>query len=486
MNGIFPRLLIFSSWFIFPVLLFSYGLDEYSLSNKLIAASIFLVATFPLFSVLRGNHAALMLVLVMVNYLIFFVFPIFHESALDLFYGTIRPEDGVIDKTLLIVLFAVCFIQVGFFAAGKFLGLFPVEGLKLKSDNTRLFLFAITIIVASIYLFSVEGDVSPTLFKLYMVVFSADLGVAILSLLFYEGKLNLVQKWFALGTLALLIGVGFAGGSTQTFVQPLAIWFIARWLVTGKVPAFALVLCFVFIVVVQPVKNQFRAEAWYGRAEIGMVEAGLLYIDLIEKHWFTETEDVDLGNTSRRMSLLLQTSHVVKLTPSKIPFQGADSLLYPVYGLIPRIIWKDKPIAQKINIWFADEYDISTKRGIEKARFGIGHPGEAYISFGMVGLPFIFFMLGVMYYLPLHFLTHSKSGWRRKASAALADLRSLDPGLKGILIVLLIQNMVVGSSVGNVFGAVAQQLVVQYLLLLIFAGKGLLRTRASVPAAVGR
>jgi hypothetical protein len=478
-RGRWVQVLVTISWLLFPVVLFEFGLDVYSTSNKMLGVAIYVACSFPVLMLYRTGYTVMMLVLVMANYIVFFVVPLFHESLLRLFYGPIVPKENLIDKTLTIVLLAVCFIQLGFYAARVVFKTFSIPRLELRTDPTRLFYLALVCILSSIFFIFLQ-NVPPSLIKLYAIVFSSDLGIAILSLLFYGKKLGGSQKLIALLALIGVAGIGFSSGSTQLAVQPLAIWYLGKWITTARIPFAPVVMCCVIVIVLQPVKSEYRDEVWYGGDDIGVLDSGLRYISLVEDHWLGSNDDVDLGTTSRRMSLLLQTSHVVNLTPRHIPFQGGDSLLYTIYGLIPRIFWEGKPIAQKINIWFAGAYQITTKSALKKARFGIGHPGEAYISYGMIGVPVIFFLLGVLYYLPIHMLTYTARGGNRGHATIFSmssDLKNIDPGLKAIFLVVLVQNMIIGSSIGNVFGAVIQQLVAQFLIIKLVAGTGVWRTR---------
>jgi hypothetical protein len=200
---------------------------------------------------------------------------------------------------------------------------------------------------------------------------------------------------------------------------------------------------------------------------MGQMEKIGLFADLFAKHWLSS----DLGSgratesTVNRSSLLLQTAHVLDWTPDVVPYENGRTFAYFLIGWVPRFLWPDKPIAQEANIKYAINYGVTTEEGIERTMFGVGELGEAFMNFGAAGIFPVFFILGILSYLPVH-LVAVPSFYRLRTE-------QLDMSLiaaVALLVAIIVRLIFIGSTVANVYGGILQLIVVQAGLMYLFAG----------------
>jgi hypothetical protein len=128
-----------------------------------------------------------------------------------------------------------------------------------------------------------------------------------------------------------------------------------------------------------------------------------------------------------RTSLLPQVSHVLDLTPSQIPFQGAQTYSYMAVALIPRLVWPDKPSVNDANRYYQLAFGLSTVNTLDSVNIGAGCLAESYISFGWPGVVCIMFTIGIILGI------YERSFLGRDSSALfLAIGVALLPGVMGI------------------------------------------------------
>jgi hypothetical protein len=100
--------------------------------------------------------------------------------------------------------------------------------------------------------------------------------------------------------------------------------------------------------------------------------------------------------TVNRFDMLHIFSHVLELTPGEVPYYGGASYEYLLYGWIPRLLWRDKPISMEANIMFALDYGLLIESQRDSVRMGIGFLTEAYANFGVGGVVVIMFVIGTL------------------------------------------------------------------------------------------
>lgn len=477
------QLILAASWIIVPMIIIFGAEPEYSLSNRIYASALYIICTFSIIQALRDHYLIPVLALVMMNYILFFVIPIFHETEVEIFSGTILVDNELMDTVFLITIMAVSSIQIGYLIAGYWFEHVKFPRFSLPIIENKLFYFAIVSIFGGLFLHKVI-NIPPSFAKLMSVLLSWELGVAILCLMYYRINFTTSKKILIIVVMCIIVFNGFTSGLTQNVIQPLVIWYVGRWLVLKQIPFKSFFFVAVIFLALQPVKSEYRDVVWYGDSSniqlSNSFEKAAFYGGLVYDYWIVKENDrLSMDTTSRRSSLLLNTEHIVDLTPEIVPYQEGESLLYIVYGLIPRILWPDKPIAQEANVFFADKYGIGSERSNNSTRYGMGHVGEVYSNFGMLGIVPTFLFIGFMYYVPIYFLpvnnrvkrdtSLSKNQIRNHTSVAEHDTTNI--ALEAMLLVMVINFMIIGSTVGNVFGSVIQQMLVQALVIHLLVGK---------------
>jgi hypothetical protein len=429
----------------------------YSVTQRLLALALFALGTWPLVRFAQRPNGVLLLELVALQYAIFFALPVFHQDRIATTSGYDVPRASAVTMSLTIALLALAGTMTGYVFSRRLLQSGAWKA-TLDIPGRRLFVFALLAILG-VHLLPLLGlVVSNAWSRPLSVLLSQDLGVALLGCLYHQGRLNLWQKYVALLAVALAIAIGLLSGMAQSALQPLLIWFLCSWLGRRKPPVVGFSVLAAIVIMVQPLKGEYRQAIWYGPRAYSMAEKVRLLGDLFTEEWFgggLSTEAVTekaRDAASERLSLLLSTARYVEWTPSVIDYKQGSTLLYLAYGWIPRVVWPDKPIAQTANVELPVAYGLQSIRSVKTTRFGVGHVAEAYVNFGPLGILPIFLILGALFRVPEVMLG------RHGSAANMA-----------ICIALAVNMMYIGSTIGNVFGGFVQQIVVQVFLLRLLA-----------------
>jgi hypothetical protein len=445
--------------FVYVVALFlflTYANDNFTLTQRLLAWLIFVAGTLPVVRFLMRPRGVPLLEFVNVQFVVLFALPVFYETRLSTLHGYRVPAENAITMALFCALAGLLALGLGFRFARRTIRV-RVGLLSFPASELRLFVLAVLMVVGAIMLFSGAVPVSAGLMQPLLVIVSQDLGLTILALQFYQGSLLPWQKNVARAVFGTTLVIGLVGGSTQGLLQPVLIWMTCKWVITRKGPTrFALIMGAAFFML-QPVKSAYRSEVWYGHESYSLLGKIGLYQRLIVMHWskmFTEPDaitDQVRSSASERLSLLMSTAHYVELTPSQVDFKNGSTLAYMAYGWIPRFLWTDKPIAQMANKLLPVEYGIQSEVGTQTAMFGVGSVAEVYANFGVYGIIPVFFILGILYQLPVSLVGSARS------TAEYA-----------IVLAALLNVMWIGSTISHAFGGIVQQVLVQAIVLRAF------------------
>ena len=457
---------IFIGYVIAMILFLLMAQDGYSIGSILVAWLVFVIGTLPmiLFIAKRSLHVPV-IELMMLAYANAFSIPLFFQTKQNILVKTIYPEDVPVTFCLFMALLATTALWYGFKLSPSLLKGLNLPRLNLRCNNRRLFYYGLLLCFLSLAASSVSFG---TFQGLVNVVASLDLGVALLAFLYYKGVLNHNEKIFVLIIIALLVLNGISSGMAQAMLQPLVIWFVCRWLVTRKLEISFVVVGVVLLVLIQPVKLEYRNVVWFGETQkLNTIEKIDTFTTIFYEYWFvSDKEEKIVESTFSRTSLLLQTAHVIDWTPNVVPYRNGETFYFMAVTWIPRFIWPDKPTAQQANINYAIDYGVTTKEGIKTTMFGVGYLGDVYMNFGALGVVPIFLILGVLCYLPVYLLSISQE--------ALKEVRATDSTLNiaamALLIAVIFKLIFIGSSISDSFGGLIQLIVVQGVLLTLVAG----------------
>ncbi len=101
-------------------------------------------------------------------------------------------------------------------------------------------------------------------------------------------------------------------------------------------------------------------------------------------------EDTNWEFLTDRISEINMFTQFVNNTPTNIDYYGFEILIDSFYALIPRVLWKDKPITEEISMKRVYAAGVISESSIVSAK--TRPVVDAYLSFGTLGV-FVFFIL---------------------------------------------------------------------------------------------
>lgn len=148
---------------------------------------------------------------------------------------------------------------------------------------------------------------------------------------------------------------------------------------------------FIFLLLVQSVKSEYRQYAWSGKG------SGFgLYMDLLKEHitqpelYLDETYLFPIVNRANQGMII---GKVMDYIPARAPYAGGETVFKTVAAsFVPRLLWPDKPIS-------GGKYNMERFTGfiIEGYSMNISPLGEAYGNFGVDGGVVFMFFYGLFF-----------------------------------------------------------------------------------------
>jgi hypothetical protein len=435
----------------------AFALPIYTATDRLLAWCVFVLATMPLIRFLRRPVGVPLFEFVALQYGLLFALPVFYEEELQWYRFTGAPSSEAITATLTCCILALVALQAGYRCAVAKMHITP-RLLSFHSSTRRLFVFAVASVTGSLLIASGTIVVGADALQAMSVVVSGDLGIALLGLLHYRRLLRRWQSYLAYALVAVSMLYGLVGGMTEAALQPALIWMMCQWIVQRRVPTKLAAVIVSMFFVLQPVKRAYRAETWFSGHTLSFGEKLAFYDRLINVYWTGIGTPSDVAtdvrrSASARLTLLMSTARFIELTPSQVDYKHGETISYVFYSFVPRLLWHDKPIAQVANKVMPVEYGMQFEGSTRTTMFGVGHIAEAYVNFGLVGILPLFFMLGICYYVPVNLFKNQ-----------------YDTPALAVVIAVTVNIMWIGSTIGQSFGPILQQIVVQGLLLRVFTG----------------
>jgi hypothetical protein len=153
---------------------------------------------------------------------------------------------------------------------------------------------------------------------------------------------------FLLPTLAFAIAIGMLTGMKESFVTVMVsagVPFLlgnSRW----RIPSI-LGVVLVFMFVVTPIVGGFRQDVrGNGALDLGSaLSLGVEKVFSADGYLLNPSETANGPSTLERVRLIDNVAIIIERTPGKIPYRSFDELVSaPVSGMVPRLLWPDKPI----------------------------------------------------------------------------------------------------------------------------------------------
>lgn len=400
---------------------------------------------------------------------------VLHADRLLLRWGEARLSEPSVDLALLYAGLAVPAMWLGWAAAGPLGAARGVPRLRLAVPQGALrtagaVLVLLSLLADALWLRGLLPLQQPWV-GLITVLLPGDLGFAMVLLASLVGErapgakaplgsslsssLSSSLFWALFAAAAV---VALMRGVLSALVKPLLIYLLGWLLVRRRLRLWPVLAALLAVVLLQPVKAEFRARVWDRQSTLSLGERVTLYLDLTAQHWLGgETAPVvdrerAVQAAASRASAALQLAHVVELTPASVPYQGGATYRYLRYALIPRLLMPDKPIAQHADVWAAVVYGYTTQSGTAHVMVGLSQLAEAYVNFGLLGGLLVLALVGALFRLIDELLAHP-----RAAAGALA------------LHLYFVQNVTLAfeGSLANFWGGVLQQLVVYGVALAL-------------------
>ena len=378
------------------------------------------------------------------------------------FAGGFASPDGIVRAQLLALLGIVSLYFGMRLGVGRRLRTTPTLDLRDTSASPKYVIAAMVFGVSLRYLPILSNFLGSSFRQVFMILQNA-LPLVAYAILLRRSLMRRVPLYerallvsFVLGTVLFGLATGWVGTGVSIIMVTGCVVLDTRF----TIPKAAVLVVFSYILFLQPAKQQFRAAYWGTDSQSGDVSRASDWISMSKQKWQHALSDSDpealrqqLYGSMSRFSMLQQSSNVMDLTPSIVPYQGWKMYSFMAYTLIPRAIWKDKPMVNDANRFYQVTYKITAERDLDGVSIGVGVLTEGYISFGWIGAAFAMAFVGVV----LDCVT------------ALTLTRDAGMLMKGVGIALLPGFAVMEAHMAQYLGGVVQQAFLTILIMLPLA-----------------
>ncbi len=338
---------------------------------------------------------------------LFYHLAVFHERNLKLRWGEARISDTSVELGLLLATLATPALWLGWYLAGvaRIGKVLPRPALDVPPRlifNVGTFICLWSLLINALWL---RGDLSiqQPVVSVIAVFSPTELGFAMVLVPWLRGHGGPKDKLTVFGLLFLAGVLSLMSGMILVVLRPLIVYLLGWLFIRRRARLFSVVVLLGVVLVMQPVKAEFRARVWDKATEMGLTERATLYVELLARHWLggdtTDSADAtqSVETAAARTGAVLSLSHYIELTPSTVPHQYGATYRYFLYAPIPRVFDPQKPTAQFADIWAAVMYGYTTEGGTAHVMVGLSQIAESYINFGFLGSLFMLMFIGVLY-----------------------------------------------------------------------------------------
>ncbi len=454
-----------STVIIVPLILSEYG---FSWLETFLGLLLLGICLYPSVRYLAQHNADLPTMPVFcLAYALQFAFPIFTQDDTFLLLGAeVRYlAEKEVAIALLLAIGGICSLQLGYFGfqRSNYRRVVPVARLPLKKRKALAYCALVGVFLPLLFTFQgiIPAELQQPLSSIMRVLQTQVLVViAILGWLYYGRKESKFYAVWLYGLVLVAAMRGVSGGSIEEAVVPFGVFFVVKWLYTGRVPLAPIFVTALLVVFLSPVKSDYRERTWFGEepdlAEQSSLTRGTLWIEQATDYW-AETiagrRDISEATSSAtgRADFIHQVAYIYSMTPSVVPYQYGKTYSFFLVSFIPRLLWPDKPTAGSANGFYAVTYGITSEEGAKTTTFGVSILGEAFMNFGWPGVILIMLVQGIL----IGAMQHSFGG---KVSG---------PGGQAVFLCFFVYFLNgIGSSAEIMFGGILQNLLLGYVLLL--------------------
>lgn len=192
------------------------------------------------------------------------------------------------------------------------------------------------------------------------------------------------RTWYLVGGIVAVLANSLAQAMFGELVYLLALSVILVLLgrkVSNKLKYGIATVGFLFVIVLQSIKSDYRDVAWLGKTEQGNTEA---FVTLFMDRLSSPSQFFDLTvmfPTVNRFNQGMIVGKVMVYIPKEKPFAEGETIFTSLAAsFIPRLLWPDKPTS-------GGHYNMERFTGfkIEGYSMNVSPMGEAYGNFGVGG-----------------------------------------------------------------------------------------------------
>lgn len=357
---------------------------------------------------LRGVPVTL---LVAAQLYLYYGVPQFSQTAMHLIGGVYRPSQHALHEAVWLVVigevvFLACYHMTCRIERGVnlFDRLIPEPSATWRAPAfmyavPTFVIYCVTSLNPAVIPLSIQ-HITVQLFNIWIL----------LSLLLYLGyKLHDGKaRRAAWALIAMMSILGVVQGFTGGIVFPLAMGFMGRWW-WGRYNSFGwLMVLLVAVIIVNPVKNQYRQDTWSStelssRYVSSLDELGsrlLAWGHAFKVVWLKGTSGTthdNLSETAVRASDLLSFAQVIDFVPLGVPYNMGKGMKESLLYWIPRVLWPSKGSnTQLLYSRYAVEFGYATTEGTKTTTVGASIFSEGYWNYGVSGVLIFLAVAGIM------------------------------------------------------------------------------------------
>lgn len=452
------------------LLLGSLSAFAYEAPPAAVHLATYLVVVTSLVPLLRWHYRALstlpMFELICTSYGVQFgAAALLQPKTVRIIYGEITlPWEALVTALLYVELGLVALIGSYYLTARiPAFGRLPEINIPLSRQRMRpyiLIALLIGLMLESASLFGLK--VGPFSAFLFLARLQMNLALAVWAFDHYSRRGSGPEELLLLGATGVVAGMGLLSGMLENALIPMVLILAARWTASRRIPKTWIVGGILLFLILNQAKFVYRGLTWDPTQSYTISERLILWRDISQQSvrdygdndFNTSASELARQNISR-FDLIHRFTWVVTQTPRHIPHFQGESYRYLLVGWIPRALWPDKPIAtdavNKVDL----DYSFKLPFQVETTMIGIGQLPEAFVNFGMPGVPIVMALQGFLLSL-LNILFNRPNSEGGRA----VYLNQMVFFLNGI-----------GTATVIMFGALVQQLLANAIILHLAVGQ---------------
>jgi len=208
------------------------------------------------------------------------------------------------------------------------------------------------------------------------------------------GPLGRCALWA--GLVPLRVGLGFGTGFIAEALEVALMLAMTYSFLRGRVPWRSLAAGFVALLLLLPIRAEFRQLTWWGdAAALSPVRKAMLYPLVVGEYLGTLDAEQALQVSVSRLSHLMTFAEVVAETPGEVPYAFGGTYYSLLFTLVPRVLYPDKPTAETAQ-WFGHRYGFLDPADTTTS-YNLPQLIELYVNFGSWGVLLGMLVIGALY-----------------------------------------------------------------------------------------